>query len=250
MRDYDYVNCDVAREALSARIDGEREPVPAARVDEHLEDCAECRAWRDQATAQADVLRRLSRQQPVAAVAAGSPQPTATRTFGVRWPRAALLVVGLAQCAVGGAQVWGLDLGLHSGVHEGPHEGPHVAAHIGGTHLFNESTAWTLAIGLVMVAAALRPALAAGLAWVLATFTVVLGVYVVVDALAGAVTPQRVLSHLPVLLGAVLAVLVWRRAAVPPPTPNAAQEAEITLPRNASRGRRRGHLWPTDGSAA
>lgn len=245
MRDYDYVNCDVAREALSARIDGEREPVPAARVDEHLEDCAECRAWRDQATAQADVLRRLSRQQPVAAVATGSPQPTAARTFGIGWPRAALLVVGLAQCAVGGAQAWGLDLGLH-----GAHEGLHTGSYAGGTHLFNESTAWTLAIGLVMVAAALRPALAAGLAGVLATFTVVLGAYVVVDALAGAVTLQRMLSHLPVLLGAVLAVLVWRRAAVPPPTPHAAQDAEITLPRNASRGRRRGHLWPTDGSAA
>ena len=27
----------MAREALSARIDGEREPVPAARVDEHLD---------------------------------------------------------------------------------------------------------------------------------------------------------------------------------------------------------------------
>ena len=58
------MNCDVAREALSARIDGEREPVPAARVDEHLESCAECRDWRDQAIAQAQALtRRYARRQ-------------------------------------------------------------------------------------------------------------------------------------------------------------------------------------------
>ena len=39
MRDYEDMDCDVAREALSARIDGEREQIPAARVDEHLADC-------------------------------------------------------------------------------------------------------------------------------------------------------------------------------------------------------------------
>ena len=36
------MDCTLAREALSARIDGEREPVPAARVDEHLDGCSAC----------------------------------------------------------------------------------------------------------------------------------------------------------------------------------------------------------------
>ena len=238
MRDYGYVNCDVAREALSARIDGEREPVPGARVDEHLESCAECRAWYDQSIAQADVLRRLARQQPVAAVPAASPRRgVSAPPAGIGWQRWALVAVGLAQCAVGVAQAFGVELGLQHGPH-------------GGAHLFNESTAWTLALGLVMLAAAWRPALAPGLAGVLAAFVAVLAVYVVVDALAGAVTAGRVLSHLPVLLGAVFALLVWRRAPAPPPSPSAAEDTDITLPRNASRGRRRGHLWPTDGSAA
>jgi len=31
---------------------------------------------------------------------------------------------------------------------------------------------------------------------------------------------------------------------------DAAEEPDIVLPDNASRGRRRGHLYPTDGSAA
>ena len=240
MRDYGDVNCDVAREALSARIDGEREPVPAARVDEHLEGCAECRDWRDRSAAQADVLRRLARRQPVTAVPDASPRPgVSSPPARIGWQRWVLLAVGLAQCAVGGAQAFGVELGLQ--------HGPHT----GAAHLFNESTAWTLALGVVMLAAAWRPALAAGLSVVLAAFAAVLAVYVVVDASAGAVTPGRVLSHLPVLLGAIVALLVWRRAPAPPPAPRqAAQGSDITLPRNASRGRRRGHLWPTDGSAA
>ena len=145
----------------------------------------------------------------------------------------------LAQVGGGAAQAVGLQLGLHTG------------PHTGGGHLLNESTAWTLTIGLAMVAAALRPVLAAGLAAVLSAFTVVLAGYVVADALAEAVTPERVMSHLPILLGAVFAALVWRHEASSPPSPDHAQrQLEIDLPPNASHGRRRGHLWPTDGSAA
>ncbi|MGA9869586.1 MAG: zf-HC2 domain-containing protein [Rhodococcus sp. (in: high G+C Gram-positive bacteria)] len=36
-------DCPLAREALSARIDGEREPVPTHRTDEHLATCTDCR---------------------------------------------------------------------------------------------------------------------------------------------------------------------------------------------------------------
>ncbi len=130
-------------------------------------------------------------------------------------------------------------------------------------HLVNESTAWSLALGIVMVLAALRPRAAAGLAGVAVVFTGVLTGYVVTDALAGAVTPLRVISHVPVLAGTVLAVLVWRRERSPYPDPQAVAAApdntaatdsdyvgDLALPHNASRGRRRGHLWPTDGSAA
>jgi predicted anti-sigma-YlaC factor YlaD len=51
----------------------------------------------------------------------------------------------------------------------------------------------------------------------------------------------------------VLTVLVWRRHTLEPPRPDrdaAPTLDDITLPDNASRGRRRGHLWPTDGNAA
>ncbi|WP_228460860.1 zf-HC2 domain-containing protein [Gordonia crocea] len=39
------MQCEVARESLSARVDGEREMVPAAQVDEHLAGCRECARW-------------------------------------------------------------------------------------------------------------------------------------------------------------------------------------------------------------
>lgn len=39
------VDCEAAREALSARLDGERQHVPAARVDAHLGSCPDCRVW-------------------------------------------------------------------------------------------------------------------------------------------------------------------------------------------------------------
>lgn len=54
------MDCEVAREALSARLDGERAPVPSARVDEHLGECSACRAWFTQVASQAGDLRRLA----------------------------------------------------------------------------------------------------------------------------------------------------------------------------------------------
>ena len=151
-----------------------------------------------------------------------------------------MLCVGVVQIALAVVQGTGADVGL---VHEHPMSSGH--------HLLNESTAWSVALGVVMVGAALRPAVAAGLAGVLTVFAGVLAVYIVTDAISGAVTAERMLTHLPVLMGAVLAIMVWHGASSSgPASPEAVGEPDIVLPHNASRGRRRGHLWPTDGSAA
>jgi len=149
-----------------------------------------------------------------------------------RW---ALCGVGLIQLALAAAQGFGLHLG--------------IAHSAGGAHLINESTAWSAALGAGMIAAALRPMAAAGLVWVLWAFVAVLGAYVVADSISGAVTPGRVATHLPLLAGAVLATLVWRRETPDGPQP-AVDSAAIVLPEHASRGRRRNHLRPTGGSAA
>jgi len=236
------MDCEVAREALSARLDGEREPVPSARVDEHLQECAACRDWFDQAADQAHSLRRLVESRPVIAalgpVGIGRIPPR--RRLRMSWPRWALLSVGVVQLVLAVVQGLGLRVGL-----------AHVHPAGSASHLLNESTSWSVALAAVMIGAALWPRAAAGLAAVLTVFVGVLSVYVVVDALSGAVTAVRILTHVPVVIGAVLAIAVWRRSSDPgPPWDGVAEVPDIVLPPNASRGRRRGHLWPTDGSAA
>jgi predicted anti-sigma-YlaC factor YlaD len=242
------VDCDVAREALSARLDGEREPVPSRRVDEHLATCAGCRDWLSRAQAQSGWLRPSTTADPLhlpsidhTLLAQPGNQPTGIQRPVRQWPRWALALAGFAQIILAAAQGFGADLGITAAGHEST-----------SAHLVNESTAWSLALGVVMVLAALRPRAAAGLAGVAVVFTAVLTGYVVADSVAGAVTPLRVISHVPVLVGAALAILVWRRERSPHRDPHQAAAAgdKISLPHNASRGRRRGHLWPTDGSAA
>jgi predicted anti-sigma-YlaC factor YlaD len=146
--------------------------------------------------------------------------------------------VGVLQILIAAAQGLGTVLGGTAAHHAG-----------NANHLMNESTAWSLALGVMMIAGAVRPRVLAGLAGVLTIFTAVLTVYVVSDAVAGAVSHLRILSHLPLLLGSVLAVLAWREAR--PAGPNNGSRSEdpgdIVLPPHASRGR---HLHPTDGSAA
>lgn len=231
----------MARDALSARIDGEREPVPGARVDEHLDQCADCRVWLDRVSVQAASLRRMA-QRPVALPPHSHSRARGLAHLQLSWRRWGLLGVGVAQIAVGSVQALGVSVGLS-----------HDHGMGSGGHLLNESTAWSITLGVVMIGAAVWPSAAAGLAGVLSVFVSVLTGYVVADAMSGAVTAMRVLTHLPVVLGAILAILVWRQTSAPRPEARLAaseSEPEIVLPDKASRGRRRGHLWPTDGSAA
>lgn len=233
------MDCSTAREALSARIDGEREPIPAARVDEHLSDCQDCRQWQASAVEQTQLLRRLAGRSQLAAVsAAPRRKPESSARVPRSWPRWALGCVGAVQLALAAAQGLGAPLGL---------------SHAEAGHVLNESTAWSAALGVVMLVAAIRPAMAGGLAWVLAAFTGFLVLYEITDAGADRISLDRTLSHLPLLAAAVFAYLVWRRDRADTPGPDRVGSAltdEIALPEHASRGRRRGHLRSTDGSAA
>lgn len=234
------MDCNIVREALSARIDGEREPVPAARVDEHLAACAQCRAWQESAVEQTLLLRRAAGRSQVAAVRPPPVEQRRPRIPSISWRRWALGTVGVVQVGVAAAQALGAHLGI-------------ADAHATG-HVLNESTAWSAALGVVMLSAAIRPVLAGGLWWVLATFSVFLIGYEVIDTEHGLIGLDRPLSHLPVAVGALLAFLVWRRDRPmhgPGPDRTAATAAEdITLPAHASRGRRRSHLRPADDPAA
>ncbi|MFJ4657851.1 zf-HC2 domain-containing protein [Nocardia sp. NPDC088792] len=54
------MRCETVREALSARIDGEQEPIPGEAVDRHVESCPTCRSW----LRSAEDLRRTMILQP------------------------------------------------------------------------------------------------------------------------------------------------------------------------------------------
>ncbi|CCH33157.1 zf-HC2 domain-containing protein [Actinosynnema sp. NPDC047251] len=206
------MDCDTCREALSARLDGEPEPAPAGDTDAHLEGCAACRAWQDGAAALTRSLRlRPATATPdlVDAVLAAAPPVPATRGW---YPRAALAGVAVAQITLGLGQVLG----------SGPAGGPAVGGStVGGSaghgihgatggHLFNESTAWNLALGLGLLWTALRPRATTGLLPVVAGFVVVLGAFSVQDLVSGEATVQRVTSHAILVLGLVLLVVVHR----------------------------------------
>lgn len=229
------MDCAIAREALSARIDGEREPVPTAQVDEHLSGCAPCRDWQAAAIKQTQSLRRLAGRSQVAVVRPPAEHPDRLEAVARAWPRWSLGAVGVTQVALAVTQSLGAGLGIAA-----------------SGHILNETTAWSAALGVVMIVTALRPVLAGGLTWVLAAFTVLLAVYEFDDAIGGQVGLGRAITHLPVMAGTLLAFLVWRRdrsTGGPAPDRTAlADPDDLRLPDNSSR--RRGHLRSTDGSAA
>jgi predicted anti-sigma-YlaC factor YlaD len=239
------VDCDTAREALSARLDGEREPVPSARVDEHLASCRQCRAWYADAQGATLQLRNMAdRGRALAEAPPGASERLRDWLNWIQshWLRVALAVVGVVQIGLAVAQIGGADFGMVA---------THGTAHgaMSGAHLLNESTAWSLALGAAMVVAALWRATLPGVACILAGFTVVLSCYVISDGLSDQVTGGRSLSHLPVVVATVLALLLWRRGG-PDTTSSNARMDDIVLPDNATRGRRRGHLRSADDSAA
>ena len=236
------MDCEVAREALSARMDGEREPVPSARVDEHLATCRLCAEWYRVARQQSQLLETLAgngfgRSDTAEATV---PQPHPRADGGLRY---LLGAVGVVQLCLALVQALGVDFGLVSAHH----------GMSGGAHLLNESTAWSAAVGVTLIAAAVRPVLAPGIACAGAVYALGLVYYVAVDSMNGHVTVARVASHLPVVVGAVLASLLWRRTRATPRADDVGSglpaQPELPHPDPLSERRRR-KLGAPDNSAA
>jgi predicted anti-sigma-YlaC factor YlaD len=187
------VRCEIFREALSARIDGEPEPLEPAEVDRHLESCAECRAWYSRAQ---DLRRFMTvRAAPVVPDLTGVVLERIPAPTGERWgARVGLAIVAIAQLSLSVAQLLGMGNGMT------------ISAMAG--HLSHESTAWNAAVGVGLLWAALRPKAAAGQLPVVTGFVLVLLGLSVVDLMGNAVTGARLASHVFVLLGLVLLFVV------------------------------------------
>ncbi|MET7420541.1 zf-HC2 domain-containing protein [Dactylosporangium sp. NPDC005555] len=209
-RDGDYlsVECMRFREALSARMDGEDEPVAPALVDAHLAQCGACRQWQQDAFA----ATRLARLRPLSAVpvpaerllAGFSPAPSWLRRRLGYGLRILLGVFGAAQFVLGIAQAANA-----------------ATAHVHQAgHVFHESAAWNVAIGAGFAWIATRRATPAGALPMLTAFVALLALLSANDLLAGAVETARLVSHGFVLAGYAI-VLALSRPALDPGGPPA-----------------------------
>jgi predicted anti-sigma-YlaC factor YlaD len=190
------MECDRAREAISARIDGEDSGIPDDVLAAHLASCAGCRSWEQRAHV---VTRRarlggvfLDRDLTERVLAAVPPAP-ARRLLRIT-QRTALVAVAVAQFAI---TVPLLILGHDHGA---------------GVHAAHELGSFDLALAIAFGVGAIRPALSAGLAW---PCTIAAGSLVgtaIVDLIGGQTIGIDEAQHLIALAGALL--LIWQARTV------------------------------------
>ncbi|HEY7277115.1 MAG TPA: zf-HC2 domain-containing protein [Trebonia sp.] len=186
------MECDRAREAISARIDGEDPGVPDGALEAHLAGCDACQAWQQRAHA----LTRRARlggpfldhdlTGPVLAALPAAPGRGRLRLA----LRAALLALSLGQLAV---TVPLLILG---------HD-PEAS-----THAAHELGSFDLALAIAFAVGAVRPTLSAGLAWTCAIAAGGLAGTAIADLIGGQTFGADEAQHLIAVAGALL--LIWQ----------------------------------------
>jgi predicted anti-sigma-YlaC factor YlaD len=199
---YDYANvgCDGYREALSARLDGEDEPVGGAELDAHLAGCAACRQWLEDAA----TVNRLARTAP--AMAGVDVTEAVLPAAPGRWRGRLAVVLRLALGLLGGAQ---LVLGLLQVASLEGSEGDTMHGATPG-HLWHESAAWNVAVGAAFLWIAARRGRPLGVIPILTAFIGVLVLLSGADVLAGRVEPLRLASHGFVLVGYLIVLALSR----------------------------------------
>jgi predicted anti-sigma-YlaC factor YlaD len=195
------MNCDTARNAISARLDGEDLGADPDAVDSHLRHCAECRAFaREGAAMHRDA--RMARAPAVpdltASILAAIGAETRQQGGHDRALRVTLAIVGVIQLI---AAVPALVLGDDAGV------SVHAARHIGSFDL-------ALAVGFLF--AAWRPSRLPGLLPVVTALVACLvgtSVLDVLDGRTGALSETQHVVEVIALAAAWLLAhpLPWRR---------------------------------------
>ena len=191
------MECDRAREAISARIDGEDPGAPDGALDAHLAECEACRGWQQRA----HVMTRRARlggplldhdltDQVLAAV---PPVPSGRRLRLAL--RVALLAASLGQLAV---TVPLLILGHDQDA---------------GTHAAHELGSFDLALVIAFAVGAIRPALSAGLAWTCGIAAAGLAGTAIADLIGGQAIGADEAQHLIAVAGALL--LIWQARTAP-----------------------------------
>jgi predicted anti-sigma-YlaC factor YlaD len=193
------MNCDVAREALSAGLDGEQAVPLSAEVNAHVAGCGDCRSWQEAAHRLTRRVR-LTAAQPMADDTARILEAViADRTVrrgarGRQLVRAGLAVAAMAQFVI---IIPALVLGR-----AGVGVPPQAARELG---------AFNLALAVGFVVAALRPGHARGMLPLVGTATACLIVLSAINTAIGQTTLLAEVPHLIAVAGLVLLHLIADR---------------------------------------
>jgi predicted anti-sigma-YlaC factor YlaD len=193
------MECDRAREAVSARIDDEDSGVPDAVLTAHLAGCADCRAWEQRAhlvTRRARLGGALLDHDLSARLLAATPPSPARRSRTIT-QRVALAGVAALQLAI---TVPLLILGHDRDA---------------GMHAAHELGSFDLALAIAFCVGAIRPALSAGLAWPCAIAAGGLVATAIIDMTGGQTFGVDEAQHMVALAGALL--LIWQARTVTAP---------------------------------
>ena len=182
----------MAREAISARIDGEEPGLPDDVLDAHLASCAACQGWQQRAHG---VTRRvrlggsfLDRDLSPQVLAAFPPAAARLRRLLVQ--RAGLAALAVAQLAITvPLLIFGHDQDA-------------------GAHAAHELGSFDLALAIAFAVGAARPALSAGLAWPCGIAAAGLAGTAIADLIGGQTVGADEAQHLIALFGAAL--LFWQ----------------------------------------
>lgn len=181
------MECDAAREILSARVDGEAEPAETQRSDQHLAGCASCSGWW---TSVGAVNRALRVRSAEAVPDIATPALLRSRETR-RWPRqtarASLAVLALIEL------VFAL-----TGVLAGRDASPiHDSQHLG---------AFGAAFAAAVLFVAWRPGRARGLMPLALTLAIAIPVFAIIDLANENLTTGGGIHHIAQMVGLAL---VW-----------------------------------------
>jgi predicted anti-sigma-YlaC factor YlaD len=185
------MDCLQAREAISARLDGESSDVTGSLVEAHVQRCEACRAWKESAH---EVTRRarMTGWTPPGELPDFAGLVAAATSQRVSWlPRARAVLLGAA--ALGQIAMAILLLT--------------AVADPMGMHGDHELGVFDVTLGVAFAVGAFKPKLAAGLAWPSGAAAAGLLVTATVDVIGRRTFEFHELQHLIAICGALL--LCW-----------------------------------------
>jgi predicted anti-sigma-YlaC factor YlaD len=189
--DYLTMMCEHVRVALSARLDGEAPPAPAAEIDAHTASCTRCQAWLAGAERLDHLVKAAPRVAPdltagvLAAVADDRRRRAATEPEARRQLlRVAVGLLAVAQLASAVPGLFGVE----------------------GAHATREMACFDIAVAVGFALAALRPERARALVPVALVLALCLAVTSAVDVANGRTGAVHEIGH---LAAVVQAAALW-----------------------------------------